>query len=264
MEPDVENTSLPETGTPKPRNFFSRLGGVYSSPRDAFREIGQAPAVFVPLIILLIVGLLVGFYLSRHLDLESMVVAQLESAVQQGRITQQQMEQQLAITSRFAGLQLILMTTIGSIFSVFAVAGYAKLFSIFAGAENRFKPLLSVTIYVLIAISIIQYGLMVLILQLKGPGEVDLAHINSIVASSLGAILTTLMGDDALPKFVMGLANAVDVFAIWTIVLLAIGYSVVSKKLKTGTAATWLGIAYAIIAVISAAVSSLFNLSGTP
>ena len=70
------------------------------------------------------------------------------------------------------------------------------------------------------------------------------------------------MGDDALPKFVIGLANAVDAFAIWKIVLLAIGYSVVSKKLKTGTAASWLVLGYSIYAVISAAASSMLNLSG--
>ena len=262
MEPDAANESLSVQEAPKPRNFFSRLGGVYASPRDTFGEIGQAPSVWVPLIILLVIGLLVGFYLSRNLDLESLVATQLESAVQQGRITQEQMEQQLAIATKFAGVQLILMTTIGSLFTVFIVAGYAKLFSLFSGAENRFRPLLSVTIYVLLAISIIQSGLTILVLQLKGPGEVDVAHMGSVVASSLGAILTSILGEDALPKFVAGLANAVDVFAIWTIVLLAIGYSVVSKKLKTGTAAFWLAIAYAIIAVISALVSSMFNLSG--
>ncbi len=119
--------------------------------------------------------------------------------------------------------------------------------SVFSGAESRFKLLLSVTLYVLIAISVIQSGLTILIMQLKGPGEVDLAHIGSVVASSLGAILTSIMGDDALPKFVIGLANAVDAFAIWKIVLLAIGYSVVSKKLKTGTAASWLVLGYAIM-----------------
>ena len=168
MEPDAANESLPETEAPKPRNFFSRLGGVYSSPRKTFEEIGRAPDIWVPLIILLIIGLLAGFYLSRTLDVESMVVTQLESSVQQGRITQQQMEQQLAIASKFAGVQLIIMTTIGSLLSVLVIAGYAKLFSFFSSAENRFKPLLSVTIYVLIAVSIIQSGLMILILQLKG------------------------------------------------------------------------------------------------
>jgi hypothetical protein len=263
MESESANESLSEMEeAPKPRSFFSRIGGVYASPRDAFGEIGRAPRVFVPMVILIIIGLLVGFYLVKNLDLESLLVSRLEIAVQQGSITQQQMEQQLAFMSKFVGAQLILGSMISSLLMALIIAGYAKLVSIISSAESRFKPLLSVTLYVLIAISVIQSGLTILIMQLKGPGEVDLAHVGSVVASSLGAILTSIMGDNALPKFVIGLANAVDAFAIWKIVLLAIGYSVVSKKLKTGTAALWLGIAYAIIAVISAAASSMSSLFG--
>jgi hypothetical protein len=264
MEPEPANESMSEMEEAlKPRSFFSRIGGVYASPRDAFGEIGRAPRVLVPMIILIIIGLLVGFYLVRNLDLESLIASRLESAMQQGSITQQQMDQQLAIMSKFAGVQLILGSMISSLLLALVIAGYAKLVSVFSGAESRFKPLLSVTLYVLIAISVIQSGLTILIMQLKGPGEVDLAHIGSVVASSLGAILTSIMGDNALPKFVIGLANAVDAFAIWKIVLLAIGYSVVSKRLKTGTAASWLVLGYAIYAVITAAVSSMFNMSGT-
>ena len=263
MEPEAASESLPEMEeASKPRSFFSRIGGVYASPRDAFGEIGRAPRVLVPMAVLIVIGLLVGFYLSRNLDLESILASRLESAVQQGSLTQQQMEQQLAILSKFAGVQLILGSMISSLLLALVIAGFAKLVSAISGAESRFKSLLSVTVYVLIAISVIQSGLTILIMQLKGPGEVDLMHVGSVVASSLGAILTSIMGDDALPKFVIGLANAVDAFAIWKIVLLAIGYSVVSKKLKTGTAASWLVLAYAIYAVIAAAASSMLNLSG--
>jgi hypothetical protein len=43
------------------------------------------------------------------------------------------------------------------------------------------------------------------------------------------------------------------------IALLAIGYAAVSRKLKTGRAAFWLGAVYAIVAVIGAAISSAFG-----
>ncbi len=66
MEPESANESMSEMEeAPKPRNFFSRIGGVYASPRDAFGEIGRAPRVFVPMIILSIISLLVGFYLQE-------------------------------------------------------------------------------------------------------------------------------------------------------------------------------------------------------
>jgi hypothetical protein len=59
----------------------------------------------------------------------------------------------------------------------------------------------------------------------------------------------------------MSLANGIDIFVIWMIALLAIGYAMVSRKLKTATAAVWLAGAYFVLIVIGAALSSLFNLS---
>jgi hypothetical protein len=258
VDEDMSNT-MPDVEAPKPKTFFSRLAGVYTSPRNAFREIGQAPGVFVPLICLVALSLVSGFYLSKILDLESATVAQLETMVARGAMTKEQMEQSLPMATKVAGIQLIAMAALASLFGTLIIAGYAKLFSLIAGAENRYKPLLSVTCYGMLAVSIVQYALMILVLQLKGPGEVDITQINTVVASNLGAILASFLGNDALPKFVMSLATGVDIFAIWMIALLAIGYSMVSRKLKTSTAAVWLAGAYIVIILIGAAVSSIFG-----
>jgi hypothetical protein len=68
-------------------------------------------------------------------------------------------------------------------------------------------------------------------------------------------VLSALVGEDALPKYLMNLARYVDLFNIWLICLLAIGSAAVSRKLKTSTAAIWLGGAYAVMALIGAAAS---------
>jgi hypothetical protein len=249
VETDDSSNAMPETEAPRPKSFFSRMAGVYASPRAAFREIGQAPRVIVPFACLIILGLLAGLYLSKTMDLESATVSQLEKFVEQGALTKEQMEQRLPMAIKMAGIQLIAVTSIGSIFGTLIVAGYAKLFSLMAAAENRFKSLLSATAYGMLAVSIVQYALIILILQLKGPGNVDITQINSVIASNLGA----------LPKFLMSLAKGIDIFSIWTIALLSIGYSMVSRRLKTSTAALWLAGAYILLIVIGAAVSSIFS-----
>jgi hypothetical protein len=259
VETDDSSNAMPETEAPRPKSFFSRMAGVYASPRAAFREIGQAPGVIVPFACLIILGLLAGLYLSKTMDLESATVSQLEKFVEQGALTKEQMEQRLPMAIKMAGIQLIAVTSIGSIFGTLIVAGYAKLFSLMAAAENRFKSLLSATAYGMLAVSIVQYALIILILQLKGPGNVDITQINSVIASNLGAILSSFFGNDALPKFLMSLAKGIDIFSIWTIALLSIGYSMVSRRLKTSTAALWLAGAYILLIVIGAAVSSIFS-----
>ena len=256
MESNTAQESMLEE-TPKPKNFFSRLEGVYFSPKTAFEEIGRSPSVLIPIIVLIVVSMLSGYYLSTKLDIRSAAIAQMEQRVQQGEITQEQMDQQLAIASKFTGVVLIVGSGISSLVGCLIIAGFIKLFSIFIGAENQYKGLFAVSLYVMLAVSIVSTALMVVILYFKQPGEVNAASISSVVASNLGAVLESILGENALPKFVMALARGIDVFYIWIIALLSIGSSAVSKKLKTSTAATWLVGAYAIILVIGAFYSAL-------
>jgi hypothetical protein len=257
MESNTE--SMPEGEALKPKDFFSRLAGTYFAPRETFREIGISPKVLIPLIALILISALVGFYMSRNLDMESMMAEPLKQAVADGRMTQEQMERQLTWITKFADVQMIVGAPLMGVLMTLVIAAVFKLISSLINVENKFKSLFAVTLYAMIAVSIIQSGLLILVLYLKGPGEVDLSNVNSVVASNLGAVLSAILGEDALPEFFMKLAGYIDIFAIWIIALLSIGYAAVSRKLKTSRAAFWLGTAYAVIAVIGAAISSAFG-----
>jgi hypothetical protein len=141
---------------------------------------------------------------------------------------------------------------IGGLIGALIVAGYGKLFSMFVGAKNSFKALLSVVLYTSIAVSTIKYAALVLVAFLKRPFHADLTTISFAVASHLNGIISAILGADALPKYLMALFLYVDFFTIWSIALIAIGFSSVSRKLTTKTAATWIGVAYGIYALISA------------
>jgi hypothetical protein len=259
MEPENTGEPVAETEAIKPKDFFTRLGGVYLSPKNAFQEIGGSPSVLLPIIALIVIGLLLGFYLVKTVDMQSMMVSQMEKAVDQGRMTKDQLEQQLPIAEKITSIMTLAAPPVISVLTVLIIAGFAKLFSVLVKAQNRFKALFSVTAFAVIAISIIQTILTVLVLHFKGTEDLDLEKMNSVVASNLGAILENFLGSDALPKFVVGLAQAVDIFAIWIIALLSIGFSAVSRKLKTSTAAAWLTTAYIIIAIIRAAFQIVFG-----
>lgn len=256
MESENAIEPMPETETIKPMNFFSRLGGVYFSPKNTFQEIGGSPRVLIPIIVLIVMGFLMSVYLVKTVDVQSAVVAQMEKAVEQGKMPKEQMEQMLPFSEKIAQIAILVLGTIGGTVSALIFAGFAKLFSAFQGAQNKFKSLLSVTLHAMIAISIIHSLLMILVLHFKGSADVDINNLNSAVASNLGAVMGSLLSEDSLPKFCMKLLEYVDVFAIWTMTLLSIGYSAVSRKLKTSTAAAWLVAAYAIIAVIGAIARS--------
>ncbi len=258
MTPESDAESMQGGEVPEPKNFFTRLSGVYFSPRETFREIGSSPQVLIPIIVLIAFSALVGFYLARNLDLGSMIADRMERAVAEGRMTREQMEQQISVISKFAQVQLIAGSAFGSLAITLLIAAGFKLISSFIDATNRFKAVFAVSLYTMIAVSIIQSGLIILVIQVKGTGDLGLTSVNSLVTSNLGAVLAGIWGEDALPKFFMQLAGFIDIFAIWIIALLAIGYAAVSRRLKTSTAAIWLGAAYAVIAIIGSAIGSAF------
>jgi hypothetical protein len=262
MTLESNSESMPETDAAGHQNVFSRLIGVYFSPGETFKEIVRSPKVLSPVILLVVIGLLTCVFMTQKLDIESMYSAQLQTQVDQGRMTQEQLEQaerQLPLISKSVGIMLLIGSAISSLLIVLVIAGAFKLLSILIGAESQFKAVFLVTIYSMMAISLVSSVLFIIIVSFKDPGEITFQNLNSMVNSNLGAILTSLLGEDALPKFLMKLAGWIDLFAIWAIALLAIGYSAVSRKLKTATAAVWISSVYGIVAVIGSLIATIFS-----
>jgi hypothetical protein len=254
---ESENSPVPMSEeTPKAGNFFNILGGVFFSPRETFEKLGPRSGITIPIIVVLILGSFSTFYLMKKVDLQASTRTQLEQSVEAGKITQEQMDQQLTIVTKLAPV-IAIFGGVSSLILCLIFAGFGKLFSAIVGAVNQFKLLFIVTMYVLIAVTIVTTVLMIIILQLKQPGQMGLNDISSVLASNLGAVLEAILGMDALPKFVVSLAKVIDIFNIWTIALLSIGFSAVSKKLKTSTAATWLGTAYVLYSLIRIGIQAV-------
>lgn len=251
----------PETtvNTPAPGNFFSRLMGVYFSPGEIFKGIGLAPNVIVPLIVLALIGAIVGWVMADRIGAVKIASMGIEKAVADGKMTQEQATPQLEAMKKNETVikaTFPLFGLLGTIVGVLAVAGIFKLVSMVMGAENTFLQVLGVTAYAFLAVSLVSSLILVLLLFLKSPDEID---IRNPIGSNLGALLTMFMSKDSLPKFIETFANWIDVFAIWRIALLAIGYSAVSRRLKIGSAAMALVGLYLVAALIAAGWAAAFG-----
>lgn len=251
------SAAAPQAAETAPQNFFSRLIGVWFSPGETFREIGRAPRLLMPIIFAILLGLAVSFAMTQRLNMQAMMAQMFEQAVAQGQITQEQADRQVQFAARFGTIQMLVFGTLGTLLAALIVAGIFKLVSMLMGADNTFGALFAVTLYAFIATGIISSILFVTLLYLKDPGEITFQNLGQIVSSSLGALLNLLLGEGALPKFLMALAYRVDLFTIWLISLLSIGYAAVSRRMKTSTAAAWLTGLYVIYALIASAWTAL-------
>jgi len=264
VEPETATDIVQPAEEVKPRSFFSRLGGVITSPKAAFQEIGRAPDLLLPIILLVIIGMVTSFCLSLKVNVGALTVQPIiESQVAQGNMTQEQADQMLQRTLNQSMASKIfggVSSGVTMIVMVLIVAAVAKLIcSVFLGAENRFKAIFSVSMYAWLAPGVFHTVLFLIVLSFKNPADITLLGVNSLVASNLESVLSAILGEGTLPSYLGSLLGWVDIFPIWRIVLLAIGYAAVSHKLKTAKAAAWLTAIYIIMALIGSVVSSFLR-----
>ena len=248
----------PEPPAPAPQNFFSRLIGVYFSPGETFQDIGRTPSIVLPIIVLILLTIGVVFVVSQRISFEKVAVQRIDDGVAEGKFSAEQAEQQKEGIKKMAPFFKFVIPFIAGIFVIvaaLAIAGLAKLVSSMVGVENKFLPLFGVTIYTMLAVSLISSVLLIILLYLKPADDID---PNNPLGSNLAALLS-MAGVTSLPKFLKGLLTYVDVFYIWKVVLLGIGYAAVSRKLKTSTAIIYASVGALVFAVIGAAWSALFG-----
>jgi hypothetical protein len=135
------------------------------------------------------------------------------------------MNAQIKFAPTFGYLEGVIIPPIAALL---VAAVLMLVFNLSGATKVDFKTSLAIVSYAWVP-WLIHGVLSILILFLKDPSAVDLQNI---VASNPGAFLS----DDA-SKWLVSLVSSIDIFAIWTLVLVAIGYSATNpRKLSLGKA----------------------------
>jgi preprotein translocase subunit SecG len=258
MNPELSYGAKPASEeVAAPRNFFSRLIGVYFSPGETFVEMSKAPRALAPIIALTLLFVISSAFLaSRGVTWQKIAEEQTQKAAAAGRMSEEQSGQQLDGIRKMAPVMNVIMPALAAIWAivmVFAFGGLAKLWSMMLGIDNKYMPLVSVTTYAMLAAYIVSTVILVILIFIKPVDEFDWTNP---IGSNLAALFTAL-GVEGLPSFVKGLLSYVDVFYIWKVALIAIGCAAVSHKLKTSTAMVHAGIVACVIALIGGALAAL-------
>jgi len=258
MNPEMSYGAKPASAEAAPRNFFSRLIGVYFSPGETFAEMAGAPRALIPIIVFALFSLISVTVITSRMPMDKINEDRIQRRIASGRINEEQAEREREAAKRFEPFMKFVIpigALIGAIVSVFAFAGLAKLVSVMMGIENKYMPLVSVTTYTLLALSIVTTAIFAILLFIKPIDEFDW---DNPIGSNLTALLTAF-GVDGLSKFVKVLLSYVDVFFIWKVALIAIGAAAVSRKLKTSSALVYAGLVASVIALIFATFGAVFG-----
>jgi hypothetical protein len=243
------------TPTPAPAttdNSFSRIFGVLFAPKQTFESIVRRPTWIVPVILGCILFMAVVAVFTQRGGWPSFFEKQNATNSRMQRMSAEDRERTMNAQIKFAPtFGYVEGVIIPPIAALLVAAVLMLVFNLSGATKVDFKTSLAIVSYAWVP-WLIHGVLSILILFLKDPSTVDLQNI---VASNPGAFLS-----DEASKWLVSLVSSVDIFALWTLVLLAIGYSVTNpKKLSLGMAFILVVIPWIFFIAIKVGLTAAFS-----
>lgn len=207
---------------------LKRIARVLWAPTETFRRIGERPTWAVALVVLLALGGIVGYLAVQRIDpgdQRDMVRETLEERGLRGAELEQALEQGMAINERVAPWTPVFPVVFGTLAYLLVALLFWAAFRL-AGGDLGYPHSFSVTLHGFVPQGV---AALIAIPVILGQESIDpeAAQRGSFLASNLGF----LAPGDASP-IVSTLLSSLDLFALWSVVLLTIGYSLVARVSK--------------------------------
>ena len=208
-------------------NSFQRIIGVLVSPNATFASIARRPDWVVPLVLLLLVAFAAGIVMAPRVDF----AAPAREAVEQNKnATPEQVDRAVRMSASI-GKVFTYIAPVLSLIGLLVIAGVCLLaFRIFGG-EGDFKQAFSVTCYSSMP-SIIKSIVTMIVIVARG-GMVHPQTLQTIVRSNLGFLV-----DYKTNPMAFALLSSFDIFSVWFLALMIIGFSYVARVSKVKAAVT--------------------------
>ena len=223
----IEETA-PPPGPDQPLGTFERMGGVLYSPDDTFGDIARKPNVLAPLVIFFVISVVSAVVLVPRMDFQTMMRDNMERSGKASQMSPGDMDRAVRIGSSFA--KVIAYTSPVLAIGIWAlIAGAIFLTFRMFGAEGTYKQAFSVTLYAWVPLLI--NNIIGMVVAFTKP-SLNPEEMGTLVASNGGAFVD-LHAHPVLFSFL----SSIDLFTIWTVVLLIIGFAHVARTSKARSAA---------------------------
>ena len=234
-----------------PINHFGRIIGIFFSPKATLADIVRRPSWIVPVILMTVLGIGVAFALNQKVDWRDVASKRIEESPRAAQMSAEQKEQQLAMSAKISPFVAYGFGLLGPILSVVIVAGVMLLaYNVMGGANAGFGASMGIVSHAFV-VSLLSSLLFILILYLKAPGTVDLENP---VATNIGTFLP-----ESTPKALLSLAKSLDIFSIWTLLLISMGFAAVNPKKLKGKALSIAVVVWAIYVACKMGMAWIFS-----
>jgi Yip1 domain len=249
----ISPTPIPPTPQPAPLSQAARIVNTFISPSETFTDLGRNPSWWAPWLLVSLVSILFFVVIDRQIGFEQISRTEMSRsshAEEIEKLPPDQRAKQLRITTAITR-DFCYATPLIILISYFLIAAVLTgVFNVAAGAGVKFKTALAIVVYAgLPGIIGAILGMVSLFAGVDPAGF----NIRNPVATNLAYFM-----DPTGNKFLYGMASALDVFVIWTIVLTGIGFAC-NSKVKRTTAIVIVAASYLAYKLISSGLGAAFS-----
>ena len=236
----MATTSMPAPEAAAPISPIGRIIGVFTSPKQTFTSIAEKPSWVAPMLLMMILAVVVGGLLNSKMNWAQYIRHKAEENPRFEQLSEDKKDEAVAGQVKFwAGFSYAVGAVAIPISILIFACIYMVAFNLFRGAGVRYGQSFAITTHAFLP-SALTSILAMIILPLKTYGDVD---PENIVATSLKAYLP-----ETAPKTLLALGSSLELFWIWCLVLVAIGFAAANpRKVKPGAA---FGIVFGLWAVL--------------
>lgn len=202
-------------------NSLGRLAGALVSPGSTFESIEKRPTWLVAWLVLVLCVTALSFSMHQRTDYREMVERSVQ-AFGGAELPADQLERQIEMRERFGGIGAPIGGFVaGIVFCVLAVF-YWVAFKLF-GSEITYKQSLATFVHAAMPGAVF---MLLAIPVVLGGGDLTYQQLmtRDVLASNLG-----FLAPEGASMAVHSLLAGIDFFALWSVVLVAVGYRIVAR-----------------------------------
>jgi hypothetical protein len=225
-----------------------RLFGVFYEPGKVFADVAQRPSWIVPLILSIVFAVAFTYTISSHIGWDMTIRQAMANNPRVAELPAEQREAAVARATKFAStIGWVGAVLFPPLFTLIVAGVLTGIFNGLLGTDLKFVQMFSITAYAYLIRGFYTL-LLILLIYLKPPEDFN------IQVSPFSPAAYMSKADN--PKWLMSLAGSLDLFTIWTLVLLAIGFSTAARKLSFSKALITIAIPWLILVVAQMALQS--------
>jgi hypothetical protein len=241
-------------GLSEPQRFIN----IFIAPRKTFEDLKRKPSWWVPWLISSVFALVFAVVAVQKIDMGRFVQQQIDrSPSAQKRLEQatpEQRAQGMAIQATIAKVTFYITPLFFLLGGFLTAAVFIAVFNFILGAEVPFQRAMAVVFYAGLTGILGSILLIVSFLVSADPLTIDIA--GNPMPTNPGFFMDPLGN-----KVLYGLASGLDVFKIWWVILLGLGFATASSNRKpaVGTALTAAFVTYGIVVLIGIGLKMAFS-----